>query len=97
VGTLTDVRSHPAGASPYGCQDMAGNAWEWCSDWFDPNYYHRAPQCNPTGPVQGMSRVIRGGAYDSEACTVRCAARFYDHPGGPTFFPCGFRVVMSAG
>lgn len=96
VGHVTDVRSYPAGASPEGCLDMVGNAWEWCADWFDPGYYPVAPGSNPMGPSHGLSRVIRGGAYDGEPFAVRCAARFYDHPCGPTFFPCGFRVAMSA-
>ena len=95
VGTVTDVRSYPAGASPWGCLDMAGNVWEWCSDWFGPDYYARSPLRNPTGPERGMSRVIRGGAYDSEASALRSSARFYDNPAGATFFPCGFRIAMS--
>ena len=96
VGTATDVRSYPAGAAPFGCMDMAGNVWEWCGDWFDPHYYQNAAPSDPSGPAGGLNRVIRGGAYDTETAALRCAARFYDHPGGPTFFPCGFRVAVSA-
>jgi sulfatase modifying factor 1 len=49
----TAVGSFPAGASPYGCLDMAGNVWEWCEDWFGEFYYQEcaAGVTNPTGPV----------------------------------------------
>ena len=47
--------------------DLAGNAWEWTKDWFDPRYYHQfqaAPADNPTGPTKPKSEqlTVRGGA-----------------------------------
>jgi len=42
---------------------MAGNVWEWCSDWYDANYFQTAPLPKPAGPSSGMSRVLRGGSW----------------------------------
>lgn len=60
--TLEPAGSHPDGASPYGALDMAGGAWEWVSDWWEPDYYSHSPWGNPTGPEKGMYRVLRGGS-----------------------------------
>lgn len=57
------VGSFPAGASPYGCLDMAGNVWQWCADWYDVDYYKTSPKRNPTGPDHGNYRVMRGGSW----------------------------------
>ncbi|HLY26085.1 MAG TPA: SUMF1/EgtB/PvdO family nonheme iron enzyme, partial [Aggregatilineales bacterium] len=62
-GAAQTVGSYPAGASPYGILDMAGNAWEWVSDWYQPDYYTSSPKDNPTGPTNGLMRVLRGGGF----------------------------------
>ena len=58
------VGSFPAGASWCGAQDMAGNVWEWCADW--RGEYSSTPVTNPTGPIRGSDRVLRGGSWGGD-------------------------------
>lgn len=60
-GVLMNVASFPAGASPFGLLDMAGNAWEWVNDWYAEDYYANSPTESPTGPQTGQLRLVRGG------------------------------------
>ena len=63
TGTPSPVGSFPAGASPYGALDMAGNVFEWVTDKYDPHYYANGLSRNPTGPVTGDYGVVRGGSW----------------------------------
>jgi len=73
--TLKPVGSLPRGASAYGVHDMAGNAREWVQDWYDKDYYQRAPLRNPRGPEEGLLKGIRGGSWHSFDSDIRSAAR----------------------
>ena len=73
---LAPVGSFPAGASPYGALDMAGNVWEWCADWYDANYYATAPAKDPQGPETGRFKVLRGGSWINPGPALRSINRF---------------------
>jgi serine/threonine-protein kinase len=85
----TVVGSYPAGASPYGALDMAGNVDEWVADWFDD--YPHSTQRNPTGPPSGTVRVTRGGSYINSSESVRVTSRgamLPTIPGNASGFRC---------
>ena len=63
VGRTSIVGSYPLGVSPYGIHDMNGNLREYCSDWYDANYYSISPKNNPQGPSSGTQRVNRGACW----------------------------------
>lgn len=77
---LASVSSHPSGTSIYGANDMAGNAWEWCQDWYDPMYYTKTPLKNPQGPSSGETKVTRGGSWIDMPQQLRSSNRYYSHP-----------------
>jgi len=79
----------------YGLYNMCGNAWEWCSDWFDAEYYQHSPGLNPTGPTEGEARVMRGGSYlchESYCHRYRVGARTSNAPDSSSG-NLGFRVA----
>jgi len=96
------VGSYPSDVSPYGCQDMAGNVFEWCKDWFAIGYYSQIPTggwIDPQGPEWFDSstwRVLRGGSWYTpdfgEGVSTRCASRFDWHPSFYSF-DGGFRLA----
>ena len=91
------VGSYPAGASPYGALDMAGNVSEWVSDWYDRADYASLPLTNPIGPASGDARVLRGSAFSSDANDtngLRTAARNAYPPDYDTEI-FGFRCARS--
>ncbi|MGA7195243.1 MAG: SUMF1/EgtB/PvdO family nonheme iron enzyme [Anaerolineales bacterium] len=102
IGDTTEVGKYPAGASPYGLLDMAGNVYQWTSDWFDYNYYATLGQLatNPQDPQSpqsdsyGSYKVLRGSSWRPfifSTSTTR-DADYQMHSTGTI----GFRCVMSA-
>jgi formylglycine-generating enzyme required for sulfatase activity len=79
--------------SAFGLYDMHGNVWEWCSNWYDENYYANSPSTDPQGPESGSFRVLRGGSGGYEPDSVRCAYRFRNLPDARTS-SIGIRVVL---
>jgi len=76
-GRTVPVGQFPAGASPYGNEDMAGNVWEWCEDRDSPRFYMHGPEHNPrnTAGAATAPHVVRGGAYAFDARALRTYAR----------------------
>ena len=84
INRPTAVGTYRLGATPEGIFDLAGNVWEWCLDWYDENYYteckKKGVMKNPRGPQKGDWRVLRGGAYYSDAAGLRWSGRYGDRP-----------------
>jgi len=95
IGDTTPVGIFsPDGDSPYGCGDVAGNVWEWTADWYEAGYYGRSSRAeDPFGPSSGATRVLRGGAWNGDARSARCACR---SSGSPSLLDpsVGFRCVI---
>lgn len=93
---LAPVGSLEKGKSPYGVYDMAGNVWEWVSDWYDSDYYKNSQQQNPGGLPTGGFKVIRGGAWNSSARNLRSSDRYWDPPSFRSLYFPGFRCAKKA-
>jgi len=91
---LANVNRYDRGVSPYGVRQMAGNVSEWVSDWFDPEYYRREENRNPTGPRQGEDKVFRGGSWNEDPEVARSAGRNAGAPDRRSYLT-GFRCARS--
>ncbi|HSN99359.1 MAG TPA: SUMF1/EgtB/PvdO family nonheme iron enzyme [Candidatus Nanopelagicales bacterium] len=94
----TPVGAYPEGASPYGILDLAGNVWEWCDDYDDPEFYADGPVRNPRNtraPVAGGRLVMRGGSFMFGAQSLRAYART-SFDARYRFADGGFRCARSA-
>ena len=95
-GSLAPVGTLENGKSPYGIYDMAGNVWEWVSDWYDDAYYKNSPPQNPAGPSMGGFKVIRGGSWASGPRNLRSADRYRDPPSFRSLYFPGFRCAKNS-
>ena len=70
-----EVGSLPLGLTPFGVFDLAGNVGEWINDRYAADYYQKSPRMNPSGPMNGYYRVIRGGYWGSTYIALQTAHR----------------------
>jgi formylglycine-generating enzyme required for sulfatase activity len=88
-GTAAVMTYTPNG---YGLYDTAGNVWEWVNDRYWGYYYYISPEDNPPGPAIGLSRVLRGGGWFTDAYHARVSYRNSDRP-SYSFNVVGFRCA----
>jgi hypothetical protein len=74
------VVDYPEGASYYGALGMAGNAFEWVADWYDPAYYQNSPEQDPPGPENGMQKSVRSSGSKTDAKDTAVAIRHSRDP-----------------
>ena len=84
------VGSFPRGASPFGAEDMAGNVWEWCLDFYEP--YKGKERTNPRSALTVGRRIYRGGSWKSRASSLRTTTRNFNIP-EYSANDVGFRIV----
>ena len=87
------VDAFPENKSHYGCIQMAGNVWEFVSDWFSITYY-KDGRVDPRGPKAGTTHVSKGGSWTTDDYVCRASFRCRSLPGARWGY-CGFRCARS--
>jgi len=90
-----NVRVGSDNPNGYGIYDMTSNVYEWCDDWYAPDYYQKGPSRNPPGPGEGAAKVVRGGSWFQGTFDLRCAYRDIHPPYNRSYY-IGFRCARSA-
>ena len=90
INSTNAVGCFALGKTVYGCEEMSGNVWEWCNDWYDR--YPDGIETDPVGPSSGASRAVRGGGWYDNARYCRSADRGRDAPDYRYGYR-GFRLV----
>ena len=94
--TYLPVGDKPLDRSVFGVMDMAGNAWEWCADWYTADAYATGVDMNPQGPKAGVLRVVRSTGWNFDPDTFRITYRTAYVPAERSVH-IGFRVVREVG
>jgi formylglycine-generating enzyme required for sulfatase activity len=99
AGTPPEPYAHPPGLkkpNAWGLYDMHGNLWEYCSDWFDKDFYARSPKVDPENTTETKLRGVRGGSWHNNSRLARATSRSMWTGANYVHYNYGFRVVVAA-